>query len=156
VLTIDPTKVRIVDPAGSRSEVKDADKTVDGNASTIWRTERYTKADFGGKKPGMGVWIDLGAAKQVVNVQVDLQTPGADGELRSGAADLGSSSAADQQTVAQYTVVGAAKPAMGGTTLFPGPEQPTRYLLVWITKLPKESSGSGYRVAIGEITVRVQ
>ncbi|MEV8516209.1 protein kinase family protein [Dactylosporangium sp. NPDC051484] len=154
-LTIDPTHVRIVDPAGSRSEVKDAGKTVDKDPNTVWKTERYTRADFGGTKPGMGVWIDLGEAKKVVSVQVMLQTPGADGELRTGTADLGSGKAEDAATVAQYTVVGEPRQGMGTTTLFNGPEQKTRYLLVWITKLPKENSG-GYRVAIGDITVRVQ
>lgn len=157
VLKVDGSKVRIIDPDGTRSEVKDADKTVDGNAATVWRTERYSKADFGGKKTGMGVWIDLGEAKQVVSVQVDLATPGAAGELRTGTADLGSGKTQDQQTVAQYKVVdGTTKDGMGPTNLYSGPQEPTRYLLVWITKLPKESSGSGYRVAIAEITVRVQ
>ncbi|MFG2038734.1 protein kinase family protein [Dactylosporangium sp. NPDC048998] len=155
-LKIDPSKVRIVDPpGGSRSEVKDAANTVDGDPSTVWKTERYTRADFGGKKPGMGVWIDLGEPKKVVSVQVMLQTPGADGELRTGTADLGSGSSQDAATVAQYTVVGQPRQSMSSTTLFNGPEQKTQYLLVWITKLPKENSG-GYRVAIGEITVRVQ
>ncbi|MET7400710.1 protein kinase family protein [Dactylosporangium sp. NPDC005572] len=152
---IDPTKVRIVDPQGDRAEVKDADKTVDGDMSTVWATQRYTRANFGANKEGMGVWIDLGEAKQVVSVEVDLTTPGADGELRTGEADLGTGKTQDQQTVAQYTIVGERKSPMGGVTLFPGPEKPTRYLLVWITKLPKESSGK-YRVAIGEIKVRVQ
>jgi hypothetical protein len=45
---------------------------------------------------------------------------------------------------------------MGSTNLYPGPAEPTRYLLVWITKLPKESSSGRYRVSIAEITVRVQ
>jgi serine/threonine protein kinase len=152
---IDPSKVRIVDPQGSRSELKDADNTVDGNPTTVWKTDRYTKADFGGKKSGMGVWIDLGEAKQVSSVQVILQTPGADGELRYGNADLGSTTQGDQATVQQYQVVGQPRQSMGATMLFNGPEEKTRYLMVWITKLPKESSG-GYRVAIGEITVRVQ
>jgi hypothetical protein len=152
---IDGSKVRIVDPQGNRSETKDADKAVDGDPSTVWKTERYNKADFGGKKAGMGVWIDLGTEKQVVSVQVSLQTPGADGELRAGTQDLGSGSAQDGQTAAQYPIVGPAHQGMGSTTIFNGPEQKTRYLMVWITKLPKESN-SGYRVAIGEITVRVQ
>ena len=156
IFKIDPSKVRIVDPVGNRTEIKDADKTVDGNLGTVWRTDRYTKADFGSKKPGMGVWIDLGDTKQVVSVEVDLATPGADGELRSGSADLGSGSSQDAQTVAQYTVVGAPKPAMPGVTLFPGPDQPTRYLMIWFTKLPKEGSTNGYRVSVGEIIVRVQ
>jgi serine/threonine protein kinase len=155
-LKIDGSKVRIIDPDGNRSEVKDADKTVDGNQATVWRTERYPKADFGGKKAGMGVWIDLGEAKQIVSVQVGLATPGASGELRTGTADLGTGKAQDQQTVAQYKVIeGTAKDGMGSTNLYPGPQEPTRYLLIWITKLPKENSG-GYRLAIAEITVRVQ
>ncbi|WP_433054147.1 protein kinase family protein [Dactylosporangium sp. CS-033363] len=155
-IKIDGSKVRIIDPQGTRSEVKDADKTVDGDPNTVWKTERYNKADFGGKKSGMGVWLDLGEEKQVVNVEVQLQTPGADGELRAGAQDLGSGSAQDQATVQAYAAVpGTPKPNMGSRTIFNGPEQKTRYLLVWITKLPKDGN-SGYRVAIGEITVRVQ
>ncbi|WP_432833491.1 protein kinase family protein [Dactylosporangium sp. CA-092794] len=155
-LKLDASKVRIVDPAGDRSETQDAANAVDGDPNTIWKTDRYTKAEFGGKKPGMGVWIDLGDAKQVVSVEVVLQTPGADGELRTGASDLGSGAQGDQQTVQQYTVVGTPRLNMGTRTIFNGPEQKTRYLLVWITKLPKEGSSGRYRVAIGEITVRVQ
>ena len=45
---------------------------------------------------------------------------------------------------------------MGPNNLWAGPTEPTRYLLVWITKLPKESSSGRYRVSIAEITVRVQ
>ncbi|GAA3280264.1 MULTISPECIES: protein kinase family protein [Dactylosporangium] len=152
---IDGSKVRIVDPQGDRTEVKDADKAVDGDANTVWKTERYPRADFGGKKAGMGIWIDLGEEKQVANVQVVLQTPGADGELRAGSQDLGSGKSQDAATVQGYPVVNA-RQGMGSTTVFTGPEQKTRYLLVWITKLPKESNSGGYRVAIGEITVRVQ
>ncbi|MGI5179890.1 protein kinase family protein [Dactylosporangium sp. CA-152071] len=157
VLTLKSSQVRIVDPKGNRSEVKDAEKTIDANTETTWRTERYPKADFGGKKDGMGVWLDLGEARQIVSVEVKLATPGASGELRTGTTDFGSGATQDQQTVDQYKVVeNTAKAAMDPTNLYVGPAQPTRYLLVWITKLPKESSGSGYRVAIAEITVRVQ
>jgi hypothetical protein len=155
VFKIDPSKVRIVDPQGNRSEVKDADNVVDGNANSVWKSDRYLKADFGGKKTGMGVWIDLGDAKQVTSVQVVLQNTGADGELRAGTADLGTGAQGDQATVQQYQIVGQARQSMNTTTLFNGPETKTRYLLVWITKLPKDGTG-GYRLAIGEITVRVQ
>jgi hypothetical protein len=152
---IDASKVRIVDPKGNRSELKDAANAVDGNVNTVWKSDRYQKPDFGGKKDGMGVWIDLGEAKQVSSVQVVLQTPGADGELRSGTADLGGGTQGDTATVQQYQIVGQPRQGMNTTTIFNGPDQKTQYLLIWITKLPKESS-SGYRLAIGEITVRVQ
>ena len=42
-------------------------------------------------------------------------------------------------------IEGTAKDGMGPTNLYPGPSEPTRYLLVWITKLPKESSSGRYR-----------
>ncbi|MET7418003.1 protein kinase family protein [Dactylosporangium sp. NPDC005555] len=158
VLTIDGSKVRIVSPKGDQDNAKDVAKLVDGNQATTWSTDRYSgKANFGGLKDGMGVWIDLGEAKKVVSVQVDLATPGASGELRTGTADLGSGTAQDQQTVEQYKVVeGTTKDGMGPNTLYAGPAEPTRYLLVWITKLPKENSSGKYRVSIAEITVRVQ
>ena len=158
VLKIDGSKVRIVSPKGNKDNAKDAEKMIDGNQATAWNTDRYNnKANFGGLKDGMGVWIDLGEAKQIVSVQVDLATPGASGDLRTGTVDLGSGQAQDQQTVDQYKVIeGSAKDEMGPTNLYPGPQEPTRYLLVWITKLPKESSSGRYRVSIAEITVRVQ
>jgi serine/threonine protein kinase len=153
---IDPSKVRIVDPVGDGKERKDAQLLVDGDLNTAWKTNRYlNKPNFGGLKDGMGVLIDLGEAKQVVNVEVKLQSPGADGELRAGpAATGGDEKTADQQIVGSFQPVGQAKQNMGATTVFNGPETKTQYLMVWITKLPKD--GSGYRVSIGEIIVRIQ
>ncbi|MFC5005344.1 protein kinase family protein [Dactylosporangium cerinum] len=158
VLTLNASQVRIVSPKGQRDNTEDAGKVVDGNPATVWSTDRYSgKANFGGLKDGMGIWIDLGKAEQVVSVQVDLATPGASGELRTGTADLGSGADQDKQTVEQYKVIeGTAKDVMGPTNLYSGPAEPTRYLLVWITKLPKESSSGRYRVSVAEITVRVQ
>ena len=150
-------QIRIVDPKGDRTELKDADNAIDGNPSTVWKTDRYTRAEFGGKKPGMGILIDLGSPVKVVSVQLALTTPGATGELRTGATSPESSPAGDAQVVAEYTVVGQPKVDMSTTALFPGPDQPTRYLLVWITKLPPDGVGkSGFRLSLGEITVRVQ
>jgi eukaryotic-like serine/threonine-protein kinase len=155
VIQLKPEQVRIIDPDGNRTEVKDADKTVDGDPGTGWRTERYTRAEFGGNKAGMGVWIDLGEAKKVVSVQVQLSRAGATGELRTGTTDPGAGSTGDKQVVAQYKVVGRTLPDMNTTALFPGGDEPSRYLLIWLTKLPADGTGR-YQVTVGEITVRVQ
>ena len=75
VLKIDGSKDRIVSPKGIKDNTEDADKTVDGNQYTAWSTDRYSnKANFGGLKDGMGVWIDLGEPRQIVSVQVDPAT----------------------------------------------------------------------------------
>jgi hypothetical protein len=129
---------------------------VDGNPSTVWKTDGYKNhPNFGNIKPGLGVLIDLKSPQQVVSVQVDFNTGGATAELRAGSTDPGNSSIGDTQIVNTYTAVGGPKDDLGTRVVFPGPDQPTRYLLVWITKLPPDGN-SRYRISIGEITVSVQ
>jgi serine/threonine protein kinase len=152
-----PDQLRIVAPVGDRtSEFDDVDNMVDGNPSTVWKTDGYKNhPNFGNIKPGLGVLIDLKSPQQVVSVQVDFNTGGATAELRAGSTDPGNSSIGDTQIVNTYTAVGGPKDDLGTRVVFPGPDQPTRYLLVWITKLPPDGN-SRYRISIGEITVSVQ
>jgi eukaryotic-like serine/threonine-protein kinase len=152
-----PDQLRIVAPKGDRTtEFDDVDKMVDGNTATVWNTDGYrNNPNFGKLKPGLGVLVDLKTPQQVVSVQVDFNTGGATAELRAGSTDPGDNSQGDTQLVAQYTPVGAPKSDLGTRVVFPGPDQPTRYLLVWITRLPPDGSGR-YRISIGEIAVSVQ
>lgn len=152
-------QVRIIDPKGDRgSEFKNVNRMIDGDPNTVWKTDRYSnRPDFGGLKQGMGVFIDLNTPQKVSSVVVDFNTSGASAELHSGATDPGSSATGDATVVSTFPIVGAAKTELGTTALFPGPDQPTRYLMLWITKLPPATDGSGkFQVSIGEITVRVQ
>jgi serine/threonine protein kinase len=150
-------QLRIVAPKGDRtSEFDDVDKMVDGNPATVWKTDGYKNyPNFGNIKPGLGVLIDLKSPQQVVSVQVDFNTGGATAELRAGGTDPGSTSDGDTQIVATYTSVGGPQQISGTTKVFQGPDQPTRFLLVWITKLPSDGNGR-YRISIGEISVSVQ
>src|SRR5262249_35269782 len=97
-LTLHGDQVRIVDPPnGDRKELRDADRTVDGNTATGWTTAAYEPsgdngATFGGLKPGMGVLINLGSARKVTSVQVLLSAPGATVSLRTGDSDPGNTS----------------------------------------------------------------
>jgi eukaryotic-like serine/threonine-protein kinase len=149
-------QVRIIDgPGGSRSELGGADKTVDGDLNTGWKTEHYRgRADFGGLKPGMGILLDLGSPKPITSVQVQMSAPGATIELREGQTDPGSSAAGDAAVVRDFTTVGEPKEA-GSSVILPGqPDPAMRYVLIWITKLPVDSTGQ-YQVGIQEITVFV-
>ena len=162
-LTLRPDQVHIVDGARAgcgavcdRSEVKNAEKTVDKDVSTDWRTESYLTANFGGLKSGMGVLINLGEAKAVASVEVKLSGRGSTVELRTGSSDPGSSVDGDAAVVRDFTIVGEQKPDSQSTVVLPGsPEHPTQYLLVWITTLPSNGK-AGYQIAINEITVYVQ
>jgi hypothetical protein len=150
------SQVRIVDPQGDRTELKDAGNMVDGDSNTAWETQHYRhSANFGNTKPGMGVLIDLGAAKKVSLVKIDFTTPGATVQLKSGNTAYPSSSDGDAQTVANYTAVGSVRTdAPATTTLLDGDGKPVRYLLVWITSLPQSTDQADrWQVGISEIQV---
>jgi hypothetical protein len=124
------SQVRIVDPKGDRQETKNAAYIVDGDVKTVWRTNGYTKANFGGSKPGMGILISLDKPLNVASVKVQLAFAGAKAELRTGNAPAEDSAAGVE----------------------------TQYLLIWFTELPLERADNEhpYRIGVQEISVEVQ
>ncbi|MFD0786565.1 serine/threonine protein kinase, partial [Micromonospora azadirachtae] len=150
--------VRIVDPDSKlRDELDDADKVIDGDRDKGWGTDTYTTANFGNRKSGMGVWIDLGSQRTVKSVQVSLSSTGATAELLTGTTNPPSTSNGDKQLVQDYkkTRIGQPFEEHDGTTMaFDGFDADTqyRYLLFWITKLPPNDRG--YQIDVQEITVQ--
>jgi hypothetical protein len=153
----DPTKpapqpIKIVgvkdfDPQGDGTENPDLLGNVDdGDPSTAWQTRWYARADLGGLKSGVGVILDLGRARNVSSVKVQFLGDSTSVDLM----------AATSGTSGEPTALdGFRKVASGrGTTvtLKPGSTVNSRYLLVWLTKLPLESSGH-FRGKIAEINV---
>jgi hypothetical protein len=136
--------VRDFDPAGNGQENPElAPLAIDGKPSTAWRTVFYDRADLGGLKPGVGLLLDLGAPTPIGAVRVELVGRGTDIELR--AASIAPVTADDAITVAQ------AKGAGDLVTLRPDPQVDARYLLLWLTKLPKD--GDRYRGGVSEVQV---
>jgi hypothetical protein len=156
VIPVAADQVRVVDPPkGNRTEIAGIEKVVDGIETTGWRTDRYNRANFGGLKPGMGILIDLQSAKSVKAVRVVLSASGASAELRGGATDPGNTSVGDGEILNTFTTIGQPLKDHSGTTMvFPVPQdtQPTRYLLVFITKLPPDDEGR-FVLGVNEITV---
>ncbi|EGX60737.1 hypothetical protein SZN_06429 [Streptomyces zinciresistens K42] len=138
---------RDFDPFGADGSEKPTDigKVFDNNAATYWQTDYYLSADFGRLKSGVGVIVDLGRAQRVGKVTVTFQGH-TSVELRAASGDPG----AAPTTFDAYTKVAEA----GGTTvtLKPGKELTSRYLLVWLTKLPLTDQGQ-YRGRVAEIKV---
>jgi eukaryotic-like serine/threonine-protein kinase len=157
---LDADKVRIVDPQGDGGELDDAEKVVDGDDNTAWYTDRYRNhANFGNRKDGMGVLLDLGEPRAVSDVQVQLSARGASLELRAGNTDPGEGRQGDLQIVRSFTKIGEPFDADSATKVtFSGFQegQRFRYVLVWITKLPRAEEGSGYKIGVQEITVQAR
>jgi hypothetical protein len=160
VIAVPAGRAHDFDPEGDGSEnPEQAALALDGDLSTAWQTATYrNRPDFGGLKSGVGLLVDLGRPRTVRSVTVVLTVPGADVELRVGAAH-----AADvngYQVVGRVTNAGRRPPhgePAGTVTFTPGGASGAapvtgRYWLVWFTRLPR--SGSGYADGIAEITFR--
>ena len=107
---------------------------IDGNPATAWHTEWYASASFGNLKPGTGLLLDMGRTVTISTVRVLLgRLPGADFQVRVGAV---ASSLTDLQSVAHASDAGGqvslhlTRPARG------------RYVLIWFTQLPPDTSGT--------------
>lgn len=105
-----------------------------GEAAT-WRTQTYASETFGNLKPGVGLVLDLGAARTLTSVEFDALTGPLTVELRS--ADVAPTSVEDMQTF------GGTTSADGATTLDAGPGGSHRYWIVWITTLAPQDGGFG-------------
>ena len=74
------------DPEGDGHERdEEASLAVDGNPSTFWRTERYSRFF----KKGVGLVLDAGRRVRVRQVVVDSPTPGVRAEIRIGSSRTG-------------------------------------------------------------------
>jgi hypothetical protein len=122
------------DPEGDGHERdEEASLAVDGNRSTFWRTERYSRFF----KTGVGLVLDAGRRVRLRQVVVDSATPGVRAEIRIGSSRTG-----------PFTRVSPAKTLTARTT-FPVAGRTGRYVVVWVTALPPESAGE-----VAEVRVR--
>lgn len=154
-LKLSADRVRVVDPKGDGTELAGADKTVDGNLDTIWKTDQYNNnAKFGLLKDGMGILIDLGEARKV-QVEVVFDLAGTSAELRTGTVNPSPGPTGDGEVISSYEVKQRHAEHNGTKMVFNTLEEPARYLLVWITSLPKVDDGPPphFQVGVQEIFV---
>ncbi len=135
--------VRALDPLGDQEENDAiATRAIDGEPGTAWRSSRYKSQLFGGLKDGLGLAVQLEDTATVRQVLV--ASRGSDGvvELR----------VADGPDVEGSTVVATANVEGGKAVLTPATPVTSRYLLLWVTRLP-EVDGEG-QMFVSEIELR--
>ncbi|ADB36047.1 hypothetical protein Kfla_7059 [Kribbella flavida DSM 17836] len=148
-VTITDAKDFDPEPKGNGEEhPEDVGATYDNKQSTTWTTMSYSKAALGGLKNGVGIYYDLGQPTNVSEVTVSLVGDGTDLELMvpKTEGDKAPSSESGWKSVA------VAEDAGPTASLKPEAPTQTRYVLVWLTKLPKD--GGGYRGEISEVVVK--
>ncbi|HEX2175409.1 MAG TPA: protein kinase family protein [Nocardioidaceae bacterium] len=150
VQPVNVASVSAFDPFGEEGENnEEAPLVLDGDPSTQWTTLSYQgDPQFGGLKPGLGLVLDLGQPREVRRVTLDLGGSGTDLEVRAAPAGAGTAPA----DPGDFATVGTVSGASGQTTVTLNRSVRSRYLLVWLTKLPPESGGT-FRGFVNEITV---
>ncbi|MBE1588885.1 protein kinase family protein [Nonomuraea angiospora] len=141
--TVKPKKAQGFDPLGDNSEKPEmADLAIDGKPSTLWKTERYTSADLGNLKKGVGLLLDMGKSMQISDVVATLSdAPGASVELKVG----------DSPDLSSLKTVATEKNAAGKTTLTPDQPATGQYVLIWFTRVPMD--GGEFHGTIYEVVV---
>ena len=133
---IKPVSATAFDPYGDSQGENSAlaPLAIDASRSTAWHTDWYATANFGNLKPGTGLLLDMGHDVTITGARILLGSArGADLELRVGDS---SSSLAGLRAVAQATDAG------GQVRLQLTTPVRARYLLIWFTKLPPDTSGT--------------
>lgn len=118
---------------GSGDNASQAALAIDDSTATAWKTAWYRSARFGNLQDGTGLLIDMGRTERISSVEVLLgATPGADVQLYTGNVPV----RADMRLSATVDDAG------GDLPLSLNPSRPARYLLIWFTLLPPDSSGT--------------
>lgn len=148
------TGARAFDPKADGGDGREnpdlAPLTVDGNAATAWTTERYGKsAKFNGRKPGAGVIVDLGEPKPISWVVLTLGDGPTTGEVLIPARPDAAEPPLDK--VASWRRVTGFEPSTGHVRLHLDRPVTSRYVLVYLTALPRV--GENYQGMIAEIQV---
>ena len=124
-------------------------RAIDGDKASAWRTLTYRgNPALGGLKSGVGLFVDLGKDQKPASLTVRFN--GAPTSFEVYAAAAGVTSYPTQ--LDQLDKVGSAIADGDRATVKLDPVPTTRYLLIWLTRLPPVSGG--YRGEIADVTVR--
>jgi putative peptidoglycan lipid II flippase len=154
-----PSKLSIAgardfDPQGedkteNPAEVKFA---YDGDPSTRWRTVQYFgNPKLGNIKRGVGIVLDLDTPQPVHSLRLTLSGTGTTVQFRVPRSDPSQTTKPPMSSDRLWRTVAAESNAGGSATLTAKQDVTTRYVLVYLTSLPKE--GTGYRGGIYEVEV---
>ena len=115
-----------------------------GGGHSAWHTDWYNTARFGNLYPGTGLLLRMGRTVTIASAQIDLGgATGASFQLRVG----------DTPTMAGLRPVARASGAGGVVRLSLTSPARGRYVLVWFTRLPINSSGT-FQASVHGVTLQ--
>ena len=99
------------------------------------------------QKPGVGIYLDLGAAVAVSGLNLTLVSPDSDIEIRAAP----EAAAEPPGTIDEWTVVAEVAKTEQAVPVSLDTPVTTRYVLVWFTRLPPD--GGDFRGGVSEVEV---
>tara|TARA_Y100001970_G_scaffold245494_1_gene312584 strand:- start:9226 stop:10638 length:1413 start_codon:yes stop_codon:yes gene_type:complete len=147
-----PTRLQIVsivpfDPAGN-DQMEHPEKINlinNGDSNTGWYTERYTTADFGKLKEGVGLIISLGPPQQLDRLRISSPTIDWSFEVFASENTGG--------VIQSWGEPVASRDEVSGTITVDLNDKPGATLLLWITSLGRELAAGGHRVTVTEVSI---
>jgi hypothetical protein len=129
--------------SGQGDDPQQASLTLEPSDSTGWHTDWYASASFGGLQSGTGLLLDMGKPVTVTSARILLGAEaGGTVQLRAG----------NRPSLRHLDVVAQASDPGGTLTLPVSSPITARYLLIWLTSLPPDSSGS-YQASVYTISL---
>jgi len=142
-----PASVAAFGPEGTADgdNAATATRALSGDAATPWYSDWYAAPDIDGQQ-GTGLLLDMGRTVTITSVRLSLgASKGASLQLRAGGTPV----------LASLRKVAASTGAGGTVQLSLSSPVQARYLLIWFTTLPPDSSGT-YQATVYDITVKGQ
>lgn len=130
------------DPDGDNNENNDeAGNVKDGNEKTVWKTQRYRDASFGRLKEGVGIYFDIGQARELGHIEIVTTTPGWEATIRYS------------DNPQEWSQPGPSSRVVGRRHEFTTKGK-HRYWMVWITNLAStgEDPANRFSASIAEIS----
>ena len=140
--SLQPRSAQAFDPYGRPDNDQLAPLAIDRSLTTAWQTEWYASPAFGNLQPGTGLMLDMGRVVTITGAQILLAAPrGADFQLRAG---MSAGSLADLPVLASQTGAG------GWVRIRLSAPVHARYVVIWFTRLPADSSGT-FQVSVFDV-----
>jgi hypothetical protein len=135
-----PSGVVVYSPGGDPDSPSRARLAIDGNPSTVWKTDNYFQ-NFPALKPGVGLMVSFPTAVRLAAVTITSPSQGATVEIRTAPSD--------NPDPAQTTLIGSARLAGGDTRIPVTMPAPGQRVLVWITSLA--GGNRSFQVSLAEL-----
>jgi serine/threonine protein kinase len=148
-----PVGANSFDPLGTSGgeNGNEAKYAIDNNPSTFWHTDFYDNyPNFGNLKSGTGLILDMGRPVRLSQVVVQFGTIC----CAHVAIEIGNNATPVPSSLGSFTVVQRSSAAVGSTTFDVTSSVTGRYVLIWITYLPRlAGSQNEYEALIYNVVV---